>query len=292
MSLFNCHRQEPQPWMSYIAQNMITYSGECCPALVTNLTGLLPFQIISAGDFVRAEIRPYGDVAWTEVSLSITTIFTEGLFIHSFAGGATDYDLSCGVYEFRVIAGETWWFEPFTVDDFEITTVTYSIRDDFMLPLKFGEQQPGGIPLIASCDSLLPFMFSTDHATTGDVHIYLHDANCDPVELEDVVISVMTINNKTYYIHEGHCLSTFLTCGVYKLEIEDGEYSYWSAWFTVECDINDVPDGYRALTDINGCVMRDEEGNVLYDVCDDGDLVTVDSTLITVDDTTITIDML
>ena len=35
MSVYNCHKQQPQPWMSYISPNKIVYPGECCPALVT-----------------------------------------------------------------------------------------------------------------------------------------------------------------------------------------------------------------------------------------------------------------
>ena len=27
MSIYNCHRQQPQPWMSYISPNKIVYPG-------------------------------------------------------------------------------------------------------------------------------------------------------------------------------------------------------------------------------------------------------------------------
>lgn len=34
MSLFNCHKQEPQPWMSYISSANIRWDLGCCPPLV------------------------------------------------------------------------------------------------------------------------------------------------------------------------------------------------------------------------------------------------------------------
>ena len=47
-------------------------------------------------------------------------------------------------------------------------------------------------------------------------------------ELTDIVVDIMTIGGKTYYIHEGGCFSPFLECRLYKLEIVDGENSYFS----------------------------------------------------------------
>ena len=35
--------------------------------------------------------------------------------------------------------------------------------------------------------------------------------------------------------------------------------------------MNDIADGYRPMRDFNGCVMRDELGNILYEVCEDID---------------------
>ncbi len=266
MSLYNCHKQQPQPWMSYISPAMITFNGDCCSPLVTNLTGLLPFQIISAGDYVSAEIRPYGDV-WVPVTLTIDTILTEGFFIHSFAGGATDYALACGMYEFRVIAGEMWWFEPFTVVDFALVTNGVTLRDDMMTPLKFSEQQLTGIPVIAPCDSFLPFMFRTSHASTAPTY-FLVDIDGTETALT-ITVDVSVIDGMTYYIHNGDCFYPFLTCGTYRIKIVDGAFTYWSVEFNAVCDMNDIPDGYRAMVDFNGCVMRDEDGDILYEECVD-----------------------
>lgn len=267
MSVYNCHKQQPQPWMSYINPNMITFPGHCCPSLVTTTDRLLPFQVISNGAYVRAEISPYGEDNWSEIALSVTSIYTSGFYIHSYIGSLLSGELSCGAYDFRVIAGETWWFEPFAVEDFEITETAYTIRDLLALPLKFAEQQIEGIPIIAPCDSFLPFMYATDNATSGSVTVYLYDEDCNATELTDIVVDIMTIGGKTYYIHEGGCFSPFLECGLYKLEIVDGENSYFSVWFDVECGIEDIPDGNRALRDFNGCVMRDADGDILYESC-------------------------
>ena len=225
---------------------------------------LLPFQIISEGDFIRAEIRECGG-EWATIDIDVSTIYTEGAYIHSY-DGSLDTPLDCGCYEFRVIAGETWWFEPFTVEDFEFTTNSFTARDDLMLPLKFAEQQIEGIPIIAPCDSFLPFMFATENATTGTVVTYLYDAECNATEIT-IDIEVLTIGGKTYYIHDGACFFPFLECGLYKLEIVDGEHSYMSIWFEAICNMNDIPDGNRAMRDANGCVMRDEIGDIIYEQC-------------------------
>lgn len=262
MSLFNCIRQEPQPWMMYPAKNMITFNGDCCSQIITVVDVILPFQIISSGDYIKAEISEYGSDVWTDVILDITTVFVQGSYIHSHMGSAVD--MTCGMYEFRVTAGEMWWFEPFTVDDFEIDINTFTKRDELMLPLKFADQQIEGIPLIAPCDSILPFMFSTPNATSGSVTVYLYDVNCDVTEVLDITVDILTIGGKTYYIHDGAILSEFLECGIHKIEIVDGTHSYFSVWFDVECGTSDIPDGYRALRDVNGCVMRDEYGTVTF----------------------------
>ncbi len=269
MSIYNCHKQEPQPWMSYIARNMICYSGGCCPLLVTSKTSLLPFQIISNGDYVKAEISPYGSDTWTDVTLTIDTVETEGFYIHSYNGSVTDYTLDCGAYEFRVTAGEMWWFEPFTVVDFTLVTNIYTIRDEMMIPFKFTEQQFETIPLIAPCDTFLPFMFSTANATSGTITVYLYDVtnDCYVEELTDITVDVLTIAGKTYYIHEEECFYPFLECGIYKLEIVDGEHSYFSVPFDAVCNMNDIPDGSRVLVDFNNCVMRSESGLILFDSC-------------------------
>ena len=267
MSIYNCHRQQPQPWMSYISPKKIVYPGECCPALVTGLSHLLPFQVISNGAYMKMEYSLYGADSWSEITLPVTTVMTDDFFIHSYNGEPLASELPCGVYEFRLTAGETWYFETIRVEDFIITENAYTLRDELMLPLKFSEQQFETTPLIAPCDSFLPFMYATDNATSGSVTVYLYDEDCNATELTDIVVDIMTIGGKTYYIHEGGCFSPFLECGLYKLEIVDGENSYFSVWFDVECGIEDIPDGNRALRDFNGCVMRDADGDILYESC-------------------------
>ena len=269
MSVIFCYKQQPQPWMYYITPEKITFSGDCCPALVTDLTHLLPFQVISQGAFQKLEYRLYGDTAWTELAITYSEVMIEGFYFISYNGSAVT-ELPCGVYEFRLTAGEMWWFEPFTVVDFDIIENAYTLRDDLMIPFKFSEQQYETIPLIAPCDSFLPFTFATENTTSGTIQIFLYDviADCLVTELTDMVVTVMTISGKTYYIHEGECRETFLDCGIYKLEIVDGEHSYFSVPFDVECDISDIPDGYRPMLDFNRCVMRDEYGNILYEVCE------------------------
>ena len=75
--------------------------------------------------------------------------------------------LDCGAYDFKLTAGEVWYFEAITVKDFEITENAYTIRDDLMLPFKFSEQQFETLPLIAQCDEIMPFMFSTENGRAG-----------------------------------------------------------------------------------------------------------------------------
>jgi len=269
MSIYNCHKQQPQPWMSYIAKNMICYSKKCCPSLITDIYSLLPFQIISNGDFQYAEISPRDKNTWTVIDVPVITVVTDGFYIHSYDGSTLDEILDCGAYDFRVQAGEMWWFEPFKVEDFEFTENAYHVRDLLMLPFKFSDLQYETSPIIAPCDSFLPFMFSTENATSGTITINLYDVtnDCYVTELIDITVTVMTIAGRTYYIHEGDCFYPFLECGIYKLEIVDGGNSYFSVPFSAVCNINDIPDGYRALRDFNGCVMRDEDGDILTEQC-------------------------
>lgn len=265
MSIYNCHKQEPQPWMSYINPNMITYSGKCCPQLVTTTDRLLPFQIISNGVYVKAEISPYGKNTWSEITLTVSSIYTEGFFIHSYHGGVGG-ELSCGAYDFRVQAGEMWYFEPFKVDDFTITTNSFTTRDLLALPLKFAETELDGIPVIAPCDSILPFMYATENASSGTFTVNLVDVDGGSTELT-ITVQSLVISGKTYYIHAGTCLYPFLECGKYRLQIVDGANTYYSVLMKVECDLEDIPDGYRAMRDINGCVMRDVNGVILSEAC-------------------------
>lgn len=267
MSIYNCHKQSPQPWMSYIASNMITYNGDCCPQLITDVYSLLPFQIISNGDFQYAEISPYGENDWSVIDVPITTVITDGFYIHSYDGTALSEELDCGAYDFRVVAGEMWWFEPFMVEDFENETNAFTMRDDLMLPFKFSEHQFEEIPIIAPCDSFLPFMYATENATTGTPKVYLIDSDCYATEQTQITLHTETISGKTYYWYEGECFYPFLECGIYRLAIVDGTNQYYSVQFSVECGISDIPDGYRPMLDFNRCVMRDENGDILYDQC-------------------------
>ena len=269
MSIYNCHKQEPQPWMSYIARNMIRFTGGCCSQIVTTINALLPFQIISSDNYIYAEISPYGKDYWSAITLDIDSVYCEGMYFHSYNGADLAVALECGLYDFRVIAGETWWFEPITVKDFTIVENTFTLRDEMMVPFKFSEQQFETLPMIAPCDSFMPFMFSTDNLTSGVIHVYLYDVinDCETIELTDIIVTVLTIEGRTYYIHEGECFYPFLECGIYKLEIVDGEHSYFSVPFDAVCDINDIPDGYRAIRDFNGCIMRDEDGEILTEQC-------------------------
>jgi len=234
--------------------------------LVTDTTHLLPFQVISNGAFMKFEYSPHGENTWTILTILYSEVVIDGFYYISYNGNAID-ELPCGAYDFKLTAGETWYFETIRVEDFIITENAYTLRDELMLPLKFSEQQFETTPLIAPCDSFLPFMYATDNATSGSVTVYLYDEDCNATELTDIVVDIMTIGGKTYYIHEGGCFSPFLECGLYKLEIVDGENSYFSVWFDVECGIEDIPDGNRALRDFNGCVMRDADGDILYESC-------------------------
>ena len=267
MSIFNCHKQEPQPWMSYISRNKITYPGGCCPTLITDIYSLLPFQIISEGDYVKSEISVYGSGVWSDITIPITTVLTEGFYIHSYDGTTLAEELECGPYEFRVTAGEVWWFEPFMVEDFEFSENAYKVRDLLMTALKFSEQQYETVPLIAPCDSFLPFMYTTENPTTAPTYTLVAADGTETVLT--ITVTVLTIAGRTYYIHDGECLYPFLTCGQYYIRINDGAFVYYSVPFNVECGIDDIADGYRALRDFNGCVMRDIEGNIIYEECSD-----------------------
>ena len=266
MSIYNCHRQQPQPWMSYISPNKIVYPGECCPALLTDLSHLLPFQVISNGAYMKMEYSLYGEDSWTEITLPVTTVMTDGFFIHSYNGEALAPELPCGVYEFRLTAGETWYFEPIMIEDFTITENALSVRDELMTPFKFTEQIIDTTPLIAPCDRILPFMFRTDNVTSGSIVVTMVDSDGAETALS-ITVQTGVIDGKTYYWHRGECLYPFLTCGKYYLKIVDGANTYYSVPFVPECGISDIPDGNEPLRDANGCVMRDADGNILYEPC-------------------------
>jgi len=266
MSVIFCYKQQPQPWMSYISPNKIVYPGECCPALVTDLVHLLPFQVISNGAYTKMEYSLYGEDSWTEITLPVTTVMTDGFFIHSYNGEALASELPCGVYEFRLTAGETWYFEPIMIEDFEHTENSFTARDLLMTPLKFSEQRFDTLPLIAPCDSFLPFMFTTENATNGSPTYTLVAADGTETALT-ITVDVLTISGRTYYIHDGACFYPFLTCGQYHIRINDGPFVYYSVPFDVECGLEDIPDGYRPMRDINGCVVRDEEGEIMIREC-------------------------
>ncbi len=265
--------------MSYISQGKATYKGDCCPALVTDTQHLLPFQVISEGDFIRCEISEYGSGAWTEITLTVSTIVSDGFYIHSYNGMILDAPLDCGSYEFRLIAGETWWFEPIMVEDFEHVENAFTIRDLTMTPLKFSEQRFETLPLIAQCDEIMPFMFVTDNVSTAPTYT-LVDAEGNETVLT-IEVEVGVINGLTYYIFAGACIYPFLTCGQYYIRINDGVFTYYSVLFNAECGMNDIPDGYRPMRDFNGCVMRDDEGDILTEECSDMPnpfMITIDTT--------------
>ena len=254
--------------MSYISPKKIVYPGECCPALVTGLSHLLPFQVISNGAYMKMEYSLYGEDSWSEITLPITTVMTDGFFIHSYNGEPLDSELPCGVYEFRLVAGETWWFEPIMIEDFDITTNEFSKVDELMTPFKFSQQIIDTTPLIAPCDRILPFMFRTDNVTSGSVVVTMVDADGAETALT-ITVQTGVIDGKTYYWHRGECLYPFLTCGKYYLHIVDGANTYYSVPFMPECGISDIPDGYQPMRDMNGCVMRDTDGTILYEECSD-----------------------
>ena len=266
MSIYNCHKQQPQPWMSYISPNKIVYPGECCPALLTDLAHLLPFQVISNGAYTKMEYTLYGEDSWTEITLPVTTVMTDGFFIHSYNGEPLASELPCGVYEFRLTAGETWYFEPIMIEDFTITENALSVRDELMTPFKITEQLADTTPLIAPCDRILPFMFRTSNATSGTVTVTMVDSDGAETALT-ITVHTGVIDGKTYYWHRGECLYPFLTCGKYYLKIVDGANTYYSVPFVPECGISDIPDGYQPMRDFNGCVMRDADGAILYEEC-------------------------
>ncbi len=254
--------------MSYISPNKIVYPGECCPALVTGLSHLLPFQVISNGAYTKMEYSLYGEDSWSEITLPVTTVMTDGFFIHSYNGEPLASELPCGVYEFRLTAGETWYFEPIMIEDFDITITEFSKVDELMTPFKFTEQIIDTTPLIAPCDRILPFMFRTDNVTSGSIVVTMVDSDGAETALS-ITVSTGVIDGKTYYWHRGECLYPFLTCGKYYLKIVDGANTYYSVPFVPECGISDIPDGYQPMRDMNGCVMRDTDGTILYEECSD-----------------------
>jgi hypothetical protein len=251
--------------MSYITPDKIVYPGECCPALLTDLAHLLPFQVISQGAFQKLEYRLYGETAWTELTITYSEVVIEGFYFISYHGNAIA-ELTCGVYEFRLTAGETWYFEPIMIEDFDITTTEFSKVDELMTPFKFTEQIIDTTPLIAPCDMILPFMFRTDNVTSGSIVVTMVDSDGAETALS-ITVSTGVIDGKTYYWHRGECLYPFLTCGKYYLKIVDGANTYYSVPFMPECGLEDIPDGYRVMLDFNRCVMRDELGIIMYEEC-------------------------
>ena len=250
----------PQPWMSYRCGMSRTEGLNCCSELITETESLLPFQIITSGPFESFELSPYGENDWTVTPITVTTVTSEGLYIISYDGAALDTPLTCGTYNARLTAGDVWYFAPITVKDFAITENTFTKVDDLMLPLKFTEQVNSGMRVIAPCDSFLPWMYSTLNPTTSPAY-YLVDKNGTETLLA-ITVDVMTIEGRTYYIHDGACFYPFLTCGDYYIKIVDGAYTYYSVWFRAECSMNDIPDGYRAVLDVDRHVTFDEN-------CDD-----------------------
>lgn len=233
--------------------------------LVTDTTHLLPFQVISNGAFTKFEYSPHGENTWTILTILYSEVVIDGFYYISYNGNAID-ELPCGAYDFKLTAGETWYFETIRVEDFIITENAYTLRDELMLPFKFSEQQFETTPLIAPCDMILPFMFRTDNVTSGSIVVTMVDS--DGVETAlSITVQTGIIDGKTYYWHSGECLYPFLTCGRYYLKIVDGANTYYSVLMKVECDLEDIPDGYRAMRDINGCVMRDVNGVILSEAC-------------------------
>ncbi len=152
------------------------------------------------------------------------------------------------------------------IEDFDITTNEFSKVDELMTPFKFTQQIIDTTPLIAPCDRILPFMFRTSNATSGTVTVTMVDSDGAETSLS-ITVQTGVIDGKTYYWHRGECLYPFLTCGKYYLKIVDGANTYYSVPFVPECEIEDIPDGYRPMRDANGCVMRDADGDILYEWC-------------------------
>jgi hypothetical protein len=267
-------KTEVQPFMAYKCNVSNSRALNCCAYLITDTLSLLPFQIISLSPFEKFEISPYGEDDWTEIDLDIDEYYYDGFYFISYHGQALDTPLTCGNYDARLTAADVWNFEPFSVEDFDTDTNLYTKRDDLMLPLKFSEQQLETLPIIAPCDSFLPFMFVTENVSVDPV-VYLYDEDCTATELTDFDLTVQTIDGKTYYTHMGECFYPFLDCGLYKLEIVDGEHSYFSVWFEVECGLEDIPDGFHADVDADGHVVRDANCEIIVDSCIDPDITVV-----------------
>ena len=109
-------------------------------------------------------------------------------------------------------------------------------------------------------------MFRTSNATSGTVTVTMVDSDGAETALS-ITVQTGVIDGKTYYWHRGECLYPFLTCGKYYLKIVDGANTYYSVPFMPECGISDIPDGSEPLRDANGCVMRDDDGTILYEPC-------------------------
>jgi len=111
-------------------------------------------------------------------------------------------------------------------------------------------------------------MFRTSNATSGTVTVTMVDSDGAETALS-ITVQTGVIDGKTYYWHRGECLYPFLACGKYYLKIVDGANTYYSVPFVPECGISDIPDGYQPMRDMNGCVMRDTDGAILYEECSD-----------------------
>lgn len=215
-----------QPWR---ANKVRREYEQCCPMLVSDK--LLPFQVRTSGIVESIEIAEYGKSSWTALPLTIVTVAYGSEYIHSFDG---DYDIECGSYEVRFTAGDVLYFEPITVEDFTFEMNEHRYKTEVMSPLRFSESLYETLPLIVPCDYLLPFMFITANATTGSINVYLEDLNADRTAEEmDIDITVQTIEGRRYYWFAGGVVE--MPCGLYRIEIEDGEHSYFSVPIMVEC---------------------------------------------------------
>lgn len=268
MSVTECSdRTIIQPWMGYRdkERRRFPFYDYGYPYVVTQKTGFLPFQIISIGPYEKTEISEFKSDVWSEITVPVTTVIIDGLYYISYDGSALPAELTCGDWEVKITAGEVWWMQIIVVDDFVITTNSYPKDDSMFMALKFSEQEIEGLPLIAGRDHYLPFQYRTSNAST-DPAVWLEEDTGGLTELTTFPLTVTTIGGYTYYIHFGECFYPFLDCGIYRLKIIDGAFTYYSVWFRAET-LDDIPLGYRANRDANGCIIRDEDGDITYSIC-------------------------
>lgn len=268
MSVIEIHsKSEPQPWMAYKCGLSNSRSLDCCSSLFTDTTALLPFQIISTSPFEKIEISPYDEDSWAELTLTIHEELIEGLWFISYHGDALAAPLTCGTYDMQLTAGDVWMFEPITVKDFEITTNTFTIKDDLFLPFEFLEQQVNNTPILAPVDSFLPFMYATPNLSTAPEYYLVNEDGTET--LLTITVDVKIISGKTYYIHEAECFYPFLDCGNYYLKIIDGVFTYYSVWFHAESNISDIPDGYKPILDSENKITFNNDCSIAYSICSD-----------------------